>query len=1415
MRWEPQTEKKFKTQLFFILLIVAVLVIAGSLLYIRYQKDLTTKRSLQTISAIASLKVEQLVQWNKERLSEVTFFSTSQPVLRFALPVIAGEKNREPQLRKALQHILSDNRYSDIAFLDTKGEVLFSVASRVHPIDKTNKELLNSVVTKRKIVFRDFYTCPYDKKAMVSYLAPVLDNKNRVVAGMIFMLDPYDFFYPHIKSWPVPSSTAQTYLVKKAQEAIDYLSPIAGADKAGMPFRINKEDLDDIGLAVLSGKEGYIEGIDHNGNRVMAFLQPVPGTDWLLVSKISKHELFSDYYRVVGLAFLFAVTLLFLLWGGIVWAFKRRQRRIYDELYRKSRDLHRSQEEFGATLYSIGEGVIATDEKGFVTRMNMAAELLTGWTEAEAKGKPIEHVFQTLDVASRLPGVNHVRLTLQEIETGLTNKNDKAILVAKDGRQVYVSTSVAPIKGLEGKVYGVVLVIRDQSEEQVRRRMVEARLSLFEYATRHDLKETLDFMMHTSSELFKSPQCLFLAVETRQEGLSLQSLGLPENADFESLSVWAACLETLLPAFYDNEPVHNGANQPSNIEKALIVPVLRENKPVALLGLANREDGYTQAMVEHVSYLADVMWEITNEKRKEFCLLESEDKYRNLVNQMQLGLALHELILENGVPVDYRFLEVNPGYERLTGLTREQLIGNTLLNVLPESESYWIQQYGRVVLEKEPIVFENFSVSLGKYYSVTAYPVGTMQFATIVDDVTERRQMMDALRSSEQSNRELIDNINDTVWILENDGTLIDVNKEVVRQLGYSKEEILQIGLKGIDASMSNDEVVLMIAALSRGDSHLFETIHRTKTGQLIPVEVNVGRVNYMGKQVAVCIARDITQRKRAEGFQHLLYEIASFTMGNGTLNELLALVRNELGKIMDATHFYVALYKQQTDTLEELVFLNENQPAYTWPVEGTLSGHVFKTGKSALLCGKKRPDFLHANKLKEVDNPPSCWVGVPLSDGEKTIGVLVLQRFSDEHGYDETNLQILEMVAHELSVVMQRQRMINDLIQAKDKAEESDRLKTAFLANVSHEIRTPMNGILGFVEMLNDPESDQKERAGYIDIVNKSGHRLMATIDDLIEISRIEAGLIELHPTETDLAESMEYQLSFFQTEAREKGLILELKEYLKGEDALIETDTYKLDGIMSNLLNNAIKFTPTGTITFGNSLRDGQLLFYVSDTGIGIPTDRQEAIFERFVQADLTSTRPYEGSGLGLSIVRAYLDKMGGRIWLESVPGKGSTFYFTLPYTPIVLNSVHLLVPDDIQATPLLEKTVTVLVAEDDPINFIYLETLLKREGFNVYHALNGLEAVEMAKLHADIDVILMDIKMPEMNGLEATRTIRQFNQQVPIIAQTAYAFTEDKENAMKAGCTDFLTKPTTRVQLLLALQTHVPRLRMNDTL
>jgi len=375
------------------------------------------------------------------------------------------------------------------------------------------------------------------------------------------------------------------------------------------------------------------------------------------------------------------------------------------------------------------------------------------------------------------------------------------------------------------------------------------------------------------------------------------------------------------------------------------------------------------------------------------------------------------------------------------------------------------------------------------------------------------------------------------------------------------------------------------------------------------------------------------------------------------------------------------------------------------------------------------------------------------------------------------------------------------ELISSKEKAEESDRLKSAFLANMSHEIRTPMNGILGFAGLLKDHKLSGNEQQEYIGIIEKSGYRMLNIINDIVDISKIEAGQMKLNINESNINAQIEYIYEFFRPEVGNKGMQICFKNGLPSNESVITTDIEKVSAILTNLIKNAIKFSNKGIIEFGYKHKADHLEFFVKDEGIGIPKDRQEAIFERFIQADIGDKRAYQGAGLGLTISKSYAEMLGGRIWVESEEGKGSTFYFTLPYNGIHPEESRTLGIFSVEEKPNKIKPLKLLIAEDDENSAKFIEIKIRKYCQKILLASNGTDAVETCRNNPDLNLILMDIKMPEMDGYEATRQIRQFNPNVVIIAQTAFAMKCDREIAIAAGCNDYISKPI-NTELLMGL-------------
>jgi len=365
------------------------------------------------------------------------------------------------------------------------------------------------------------------------------------------------------------------------------------------------------------------------------------------------------------------------------------------------------------------------------------------------------------------------------------------------------------------------------------------------------------------------------------------------------------------------------------------------------------------------------------------------------------------------------------------------------------------------------------------------------------------------------------------------------------------------------------------------------------------------------------------------------------------------------------------------------------------------------------------------------------------------------------------------------------------ELIDAKEKAENSNRLKNAFLQNISHEIRTPMNAICGFTSLMTDPDLNPEQKADYSAIVRNNCDQLLTIITDVLTLSSVETKQMKVTIQEVNLTLMMEELTQLFQSTANSLSLDLQNSTNLPESQAFVLTDRTKLIQILTNLLTNALKFTKEGSIELNCHLENKQLVFYVKDTGIGFNPALKELLFERFRQANEDTNRRYGGTGLGLAISKALVELLGGQIGVETEQGKGSVFHFTIPYVAsgsVLAESVK----------PFIwNKGFTILVAEDEDVNFLFLETLLQPMNWKVLRARNGQEAVDMVRADESIRLVLMDIRMPVLDGFQAAIAIKEFRPNLPILAQTAYANEQEMEQ-FRSIFDDYLTKPL-RIQVL----------------
>ncbi len=670
----------------------------------------------------------------------------------------------------------------------------------------------------------------------------------------------------------------------------------------------------------------------------------------------------------------------------------------------------------------------------------------------------------------------------------------------------------------------------------------------------------------------------------------------------------------------------------------------------------------------------------------------------------------------------------------------------------------------------------------------------------IIVDITERVEAEEKITKLSRA----VEQSPSVITITDLDGIHEYVNPKFTKLTGYTSEEVIGKSTRILKSGKQNNEFYRTFwETISSGKDWHGEFNNLKKNGDLFwekasvsPIINNEGIItNY------IKLAEDITGKKKSEQIQKVLYNISNAVITSNNLEKLIIRIKEELNTIIDTTNFYVALYDEETDSFSLPFHIDQKDEVSIFPAGKSLTAWVIKTKKSLLATKNIKTKLVENGDVEIFGADSKVWLGVPLKVNGKVTGAFAVQSYEDENAYNESDLRMLEFVSDQISIAIERKKAEDNLIEALEKSTESDRLKTAFLQNISHEIRTPMNGIMGFASLLKDREISGTEQQSYIDIIMKSGNRMLNTLTDLMDISMLETGMVKLNLSIGNVNTKLKNLYEFFKPEAETKGLKINYSCTLADNEVNINTDRQKFIAILTNLIKNSIKYSHEGSIDFGYNKKGDFLEFYVKDNGIGIPKDRQLAIFERFVQADIEDVKVYEGSGLGLSISHSYVEMLGGKIWVESIDGQGSEFYFTIPHNTPDKETKESEIVSLEEKVENITKKLKILIAEDEDISDKYLSIILDSINPTLLHATNGKDTIELCRNTKDIDLILMDIKMPIIGGYEATKEIRKFNKDVIIIAQTAYSLPGDNKKAIQAGCNDYISKPINK-ELLLGL-------------
>ena len=762
----------------------------------------------------------------------------------------------------------------------------------------------------------------------------------------------------------------------------------------------------------------------------------------------------------------------------------------------------------------------------------------------------------------------------------------------------------------------------------------------------------------------------------------------------------------------------------------------------------------------------------------------------NLIHQMLISEKLSKSGSWRFNIVQHR-LSFSDNLLKIHDLSKETFDGNpeTLLSYIHPDDRDLVSNNTKSILQKNrnynPRTIEYRIITakgIEKTVLGTALPIKNPEDATFeiigsVRDITEEKQAAQKLKESEERFGITFELNPDPVTITAiPSGKYVAVNRAFEIETGYSKNEIIGKTTQEVGLWADDNERV-----------RLFDQLKKSKKGEIKGFETQFTKKN--GKATASLLSGKMIQIEDKSYLLSIVKNIQALKDNE----RILTNEREKLRAYINVAQVVLVVIDRHGDVVlinkkgcEVLGYPEEKIIGTNWFDNYLPESTSDKTKKvfNQLLKNRTKLSEYYDNSIIRSNGEERliAWHNAVITDENNQVtGVL-------SSGDDVTDLRIQEQ----------------ELFLAKEKALESDRLKSAFLANMSHEIRTPMNAIIGFTQLLKEEDFSEEERENFVDIISKSGQSLLDLINDIIDISTIEAGQVQLNLEPVNINSVNQEVRDIFSLQAKKKGIQLVMQNGLPKEESYAITDALKLKQVLINLVGNAMKFTLKGSVHFGYKISNNSIHYFVEDTGTGIEAKNQPYVFDRFRKGENKTNKIQKGTGLGLSISKAYIEHLGGEIHLKSKPGKGTTFSFSLPFNQpkeiIATKTSKMRKPQKVSNLLVGKK---LLIAEDDFYVIKFLEMALKPLGLNMVVVNNGRDAEEMVKNDPSIDIILMDIKMPVMNGHEATRIIKKIRPDLPIIVQTAFALSGDEEKALESGCDAYISKPLNRKKLIALIE------------
>ena len=871
-------------------LVIALLaLLASGIWFYRIQEQTVRHKVEEDLSAIARLKADQITAWRKNQLGDAAALQESvfflQSVVRF---LVDPSDDHAGDLRTHFRILAKQHDYADILLVDPDARVLLSLSDNI-PLHSGYTSALSAALREHTPMFIDLHTEMQDPTPHISVVTPLVagaEHAQRPLCAVILVSHASQFLYPLIQSWPTPSKTAETLLVRRDGNDVLFLNELRSQRETALKLRIPLTRTDVPAVMAVLGREGLVEGKDYRGVDVVSVILPIPDSPWFMVAKVDAAEVFADwrFQSVLILALFLGLTSIIMVAGLVLW--QREKKSHYRAQYFSEAALRTNLERHSTTLKSIGDAVIATDALGVVELLNPVAEALTGWTDAEARGKPLEAVFCIVNEETGEKVDDPVAKVLREgTVVGLANHT---LLIARDGVRRPIADSGAPILGEKNEITGVVLVFRDQTEERWAGRMAQARLALIEYAAAHTLEELMTRALDEINELVDSPIGFYHFVEADQKTISLQQWSTRTLTQFcraegkgvhypiEKAGVWADCARQKRPIIHNNyASLKHKQGMPeghAEVIRELVVPVMRNDEVVAILGIGNKPVDYTEKDVAVLSYLSDVTWEIVARKRTEDAWQNSEKRYRRLFESAKDGILI--LDADTGKVVD-----VNPFLSQLLGYSHETFLGNHLWEIgmfknIAESKDAF-----NSLKDKEYIRYDNLPLETadGRIVEVEFVSnVYLVDHAKVIQcnirDISKRKQAEKALIDSERKWRNILVDTPQIGISLDPQARIVFANAHFLKLTGWTEQEILGRDWFGMFIPETvRDEVRQIFLNVMRNKDTLgfmsFENDILTRTGDVRSIAwSNVLTKDAQGAVLDVtCLGVDLTERKRAE----------------------------------------------------------------------------------------------------------------------------------------------------------------------------------------------------------------------------------------------------------------------------------------------------------------------------------------------------------------------------------------------------------------------------------------------------------------------------------------------------------------------------------------------------------------------